>query len=205
MASPRRLSSSTTFTVPSPEGPSSSDVMRRATEPLCEGCAATKRSQAVTKAATEVFMSAAPRPYRQPSRTVGTKGSECHFSSGPEGTTSVWPASTTSGLAVPWRIQRLVTSPCTMVSALKPSGTRRSMITCWHPSSAGVMDLRAISALASSSVSFFKGDLPGEELPVHDPVAEQAVERVPEGRGPVLLEAEVADPREAVARERDRE
>src|SRR3954469_10201497 len=132
---------------------------------------------------------------------VGMNGSECHFSSGPEGTTSVCPASTTSGRAVPCRIQRFVTSPCTKVSALNPSGTRRSMIIFWHPSSAGVMDLRAISALASSSVSFFKGDLPGEELPVHDPVAEEAVARVLEGRRAVLLEPEVADPCEAVARD----
>src|SRR3954463_4472476 len=88
-----------------------------------------------------------------------------------------------------------------MVSALNPSGTRRSMIISWHPSSAGVMDLRAISALASSRVSFFKGDLPGEELPIHDPVAEEAVRRVPEGPGAVLLEPEVARPPKAVARE----
>src|SRR3954454_773466 len=86
-----------------------------------------------------------------------------------------------------------------MVSALNPSGTRRSMIISWHPSSAGVMDLRAISALASSSVSFFKGDLSGEQLCVHHPVAAQAVERVLEGGGTVLLEDEMAAPGDPVA------
>ena len=42
-------------------------------------------------------MSAAPRPYRRPSRCVGTKGSLVHRSSGPVGTTSVWPAKTSVG------------------------------------------------------------------------------------------------------------
>src|SRR3954454_21291285 len=87
-----------------------------------------------------------------------------------------------------------------MVSALNPSGTRRSMIISWHPSSAGVMDLRAISALASSSVSFFKGDLPGEELPVHDPVAGEAVGGGAEGGGAFLLEQEGPPPRKTVPR-----
>ena len=37
-------------------------------------------------------MSDAPRPYSLPSRCVGVKGSLLHWSSGPVGTTSVWPA-----------------------------------------------------------------------------------------------------------------
>src|SRR5690349_16598766 len=156
MASPRALNASTTRTVPSTEGPSSSDVTRSAIEPGCEGCAPTKRSAAVTNAAMDVFMSAAPRPYRFPSRIVGTKGSECHFSSGPGGTTSVWPARATTGRAVPWRIHRFTTSLQRNTSAWKPSGSSRSMIICWQPESSGVMDLRRIRAWASSSVSFFK-------------------------------------------------
>jgi hypothetical protein len=48
-------------TVPSVASPSSSEVSRKASEPGC-GWAATKASVAVTKAASEDFMSAAPRP-----------------------------------------------------------------------------------------------------------------------------------------------
>src|SRR5450631_1502888 len=86
---------------------------------------------------------------------VGSKGSECHFSIGPAGTTSVCPARTTSGFASPWRMKRFTTSPHLNTSALKPRGTSRSMMSCWHPASSGVTDLRAMSALASSRVSFF--------------------------------------------------
>src|SRR5882672_3446930 len=62
MRSLRLFSSSTTFTVPSTAGPSSSEVIRSAIEPLCEPCLARKSSTATTKAAIEVFMSAAPGP-----------------------------------------------------------------------------------------------------------------------------------------------
>src|SRR5471032_1460681 len=87
---------------------------------------------------------------------VGSKGSECHFSMGPAGTTSVCPARTTRGFALPWRMRRFATSPHLNTSALKPRGTSRSMMSCWHPASSGVTDLRAMSAFASSRVSFFK-------------------------------------------------
>ena len=73
-------------------------------------------------------MSAAPRPYSWPSRWVGTKGSLRQCSSGPVGTTSVWPAKASVG---PGRLprrsaHRLVTrkssGPQTSVSQAKPSG-----------------------------------------------------------------------------------
>ena len=47
------------------------------------------------------------------------KGSECHWSSGPVGTTSVWPANTNTGEAVPRRSQRFVTPFEAIVSAAK--------------------------------------------------------------------------------------
>ncbi|MNB97626.1 hypothetical protein D3C75_448580 [compost metagenome] len=53
---------SMTRTVPLMKGPSSSEVMRKAMEPLWSGCSATKRSVATTMAASDPFMSAAPRP-----------------------------------------------------------------------------------------------------------------------------------------------
>src|SRR5215207_2858869 len=99
-------------------------------------------------------------------------------------------------------MKRLVTPPDAKTSGTNPSGASRSMMTCWQPWSSGVTDLRRISARASSSVSFFKADLPGEELPVHHPVAPEAPERIGEGGGAVLLEGEVAHPREAVAGDR---
>src|SRR5262245_58837705 len=44
-------------------------------------------------------------------------------------------------------------------------------------------------------------DLPGPDVLVHHEISHQAVERVLEGGRAVLLEEEVADPREAVARQ----
>ena len=42
-------------------------------------------------------MSAEPRPYSLPSRSVGVNGSLSHCSTGPVGTTSVWPAKQITG------------------------------------------------------------------------------------------------------------
>ena len=84
-----RVSASTTLTVPSVAGPSSSEVKSRAIEPRCAAFSLTNCSAATTNAATELFMSAAPRPYSVPLRIVGLNGSDDHLSSGPEGTTSV--------------------------------------------------------------------------------------------------------------------
>ncbi len=61
-ASPRAARASTTLTVPSVAMPSSSLVMRKAMDPRCPGWARTKPSVAVTMAAMDPFMSAAPRP-----------------------------------------------------------------------------------------------------------------------------------------------
>src|SRR5436190_16332172 len=96
-------------------------------------------------------MSAAPRPWSLPSRTVGTKGSECHSLSGPVGTTSVCPAKQTTGCPLPRRAQRLVTAPNFIASHLNPACDRRAARSCWQPPSSGVIDLRAMSSLASSS------------------------------------------------------
>ena len=70
-------------------------------------------------------MSAAPRPYSMPSRMVGVNGSLCHLSTGPVGTTSVWPAKHISGPLLPRRAHRLSTSPQRIFSSLKPSFSRR--------------------------------------------------------------------------------
>src|SRR5205085_4420426 len=45
---------------------------------------------------------------------------------------------------------------------------------------------------------------PSQQIAKHDPVAKEAVPRVRERRGAVLLEEEVTDPGEAIARERCR-
>ncbi len=68
---------------------------QRDRQPAWSGAARRNSSTATTKAAIEVFMSPAPRPYSLPSRWVGMNGSLVHCSSGPVGTTSVWPANTT--------------------------------------------------------------------------------------------------------------
>ena len=83
--------------------PSSSEVMSKPIEPWWLGLSRTNASMLVTNAANDVFMSAAPRAYSMPSTMVGSNGGVCHFSMGPDGTTSVWPANTNSGLAVPLR------------------------------------------------------------------------------------------------------
>src|SRR5271169_72873 len=139
-------------TVPSTAMPSSSEVSSRAMEPWCCGWRDTNFSIEVTKAASEPFMSAAPRPYSMPSSTVGVNGSLCHFSTGPVGTTSVCPAKHTTGLLLPRRAHRLSTSPQRINSSLKPSGCRREPISSRHPSSLGVSERREISCCASSSV-----------------------------------------------------
>src|SRR5260221_242300 len=149
MRSPRLFSSSTTFEVPSTAGPSSSEVINRAIDPLCEGCFATNCSTATTKAAIEVFMSAAPRPKSFPARSVGTKGSLAHFSSGPVGTTSVWPTKHSRGRASPRLAQRLVTSPRRTGSSANPTRARRAARNSWQPPSSGVTERRAISSRAS--------------------------------------------------------
>src|SRR5690348_11151091 len=43
---------------------------------------------------------------------------------------------------------------------------------------------------------------PAQDVGVHDPVAGEAVERMAEGRRPVLLEREMADPCEPIAEQR---
>ena len=51
-------------------------------------------STANTIAAIPPFMSHAPRPYRSPSRTTPTNGSEAHSETGAADTTSMWPLNT---------------------------------------------------------------------------------------------------------------
>jgi hypothetical protein len=62
MVSPWFFMRSTMRAVPSTEGPSSSEVMRNAIEPEWRGLSSRNLSVATTKAASEDFMSAAPRP-----------------------------------------------------------------------------------------------------------------------------------------------
>ena len=107
---------------------------------------------AVTMAAREVFMSAAPRPYSRPSRSVGTNGSDSHWSSGPVGTTSVCPAKQTSGAPVPRRAQRFVTPLLSSGSSRKPSALQSL---AEHGLAAGV--LRRHRAARDQRARKFKG------------------------------------------------
>ena len=155
--------------------------MRKAMDKAGWGCTAKNSSTATTIAAIEAFMSAAPRPYSLPARCVGVKGWLCHCSSGPVGTTSVWPAKTSvltgasensefaigsiaagagadcaRGLKPSNFAHKLVTrkfcGPLTMVSHLKPKGASRAIKMAWQFASSGVMEGREISCSASRSV-----------------------------------------------------
>ena len=119
-------SRSITRRVPSSAGPSSSLVTRNAIDPRGSGRRAVNRSQAVTIAARLPFMSAAPRPWRKPSRRTGSNGGVVQASSGPGGTTSVWPRNTNRGGSVPLRAQRLLTAPNGIGRVRNPSGRKCS-------------------------------------------------------------------------------
>src|SRR5690348_13454094 len=56
--------------------------------------------------------------------------------------------------------------------------------------------------LAGQDPPYSKDDPPPQDLPEHHPVADQAVERMPERRRAVLLVDEVAEPGESVAAKR---
>src|SRR5690242_13180469 len=82
------------------------------------------------------------------------KGSLSHLSSGPVGTTSVWPAKHSRGAFVPRRAHRLSTSPQRIFSMAKPIFFNRSISMSWQPLSNGVSERQAISSWARASVSF---------------------------------------------------
>ena len=157
---PRCASTRTTCCVPCSDGPSSSLVSSKATVPGWPGWAATNSSAATVMQATAVFMSAAPRPKSRPSRCVGTKGSLCQCSSGPVGTTSVWPASTRvgPGTAPTCTAQRLATrassGPASRVSQTKPAACSRAASSAWLPPSAGVTERQAIRASVRRSAAW---------------------------------------------------
>src|SRR5579859_1703940 len=108
-------------------------------------------------AARPPFMSAVPRPKSRPSRSVGAKGSELHCSAGPLGTTSVCPANTRSGAALPRRAQKLSTLPKRMGSMSNPSFLSLAAMMAWQPSSSGVRERRATSSLVNSSTVLMDG------------------------------------------------
>ena len=103
-------------------------------------------------AATDTFMSAAPRPNRSPSRSVGVNGSLVHRSTGPGGTTSTCPARQTSGAPVPRRAQRLRTAPRSIRSHVNPAAASRAPSSSRQPASSGVSERQAMSCFARSSV-----------------------------------------------------
>lgn len=137
---------STTFTVPSTEGPSSSLVSKKAIENRGWASCRKNSSVATTMAAKEVFMSLAPRPNNLPSRWLGVKGSVVHLSKGPVGTTSVWPANTKVG---PFGEQRLIahrlltlklSGPKFKRCESKSKAFKRSPKISRHPASSGLTE-----------------------------------------------------------------
>ena len=84
---------------------------------------------ATTMAASEAFMSQAPRPNNLPFRWVGVKGSLVHLFKGPVGTTSTWPAKAKVCLEVPVRLAHKfltlkVSGPQSITSHSKPKGSK---------------------------------------------------------------------------------
>ncbi len=63
------------------------------TSPLGRSPAARKHFAAMMMAATPLFMSEEPRPYKRPSTMSAESGPCSQASSGPFGTVSVWPLS----------------------------------------------------------------------------------------------------------------
>ena len=129
------------------------------------GCLATNSSTATTKAAIDVFMSLAPRPKSLPPWCVGENGGLVHWSNGPVGTTSVWPANTnvlialdadsTATLALFAHKLRTLNEagPLSIHSNVKPNGASRAAITSMQPASSGVFDCAAISCSVRRMVS----------------------------------------------------
>src|SRR5690606_20776944 len=62
--------------------------------------------------------------------------------------------------------------------------------------------VRSFRRKAAGRETKSESDAADEDVAVHDPVAQEAVPRMPEGGRLVVLEEEVADPGEAVAGER---
>jgi len=131
---------------------------------------------ATTIAATEPFMSAAPRPYNKPSRTVGSNGGLAQAPCGPGGTTSVWPRKASTGPPVPCVAQRLSTSPKRMCRQVKPAAASLAEIIAWQPSSTGVTDGWRIKSRARSRTAGMAGIVHGAGITAYPLVsAMQAV------------------------------
>ena len=81
---------------------------------------------------------------------TGTNGSVRQSSSGPVGTTSVWPAKQNTGPPRPRLAQKLSTGPKRSVSTLKPRASSRSIINAWQPPSVGLTEARDINSCVSS-------------------------------------------------------
>ena len=177
LSSAQRMS----LTVPLIDGPSSSPVTRKLIEPG-KAPRTTKRRAAAAAAAIPPFISQAPRPQSAPSATSAANGPNRQRASSPGGTTSVCPAKTKFGAAVPYRAWRLRTSGVpgsekVTSSAEKPASARRSRSQGSAPASAGVTEGKAIRARAMSSAEGARGISLGSfhSPPLLGKVAAQAV------------------------------
>ncbi len=112
-------------------------------------------------------MSLAPRPNNLPSRCVGVNGSLVHCCNGPVGTTSTCPANANVWPEVPALLaQRLRTrkwsGPKSMMSQLKPMGSKCALIKAVQPPSSGVTEGREISCSVKRSVALMMIFLNGQ-------------------------------------------
>ena len=121
MPASARTPCSTAARLPAPPD-SSSVTVHTTTSPASRTPRRCSVSRATTMAATPPFMSAAPRPYSQPSRSVSAKGSLCHSSRGATSTASMWPLS--SRLRPPPEPARTAAS-CGRPAKSRPGATKR--------------------------------------------------------------------------------
>ena len=112
-------------------------------------CAMASGNAATIIAASEPFISAAPRPNNMPSRMVGSNGGLIQRSASPGGTTSVCPAKANVS-PCPRHAQKFCVSAKSMRSTVKPIACKRSINKAWHPASSGLREGRRISCCVSS-------------------------------------------------------
>src|SRR5574343_1634743 len=155
---------SATRRTPSMASPSSSEVSNSAMVPACAGCSAMICSMASTNAATEPFMSAAPRPYSRPSRISGRNGSEVQSAGSPAGTTSVWPSSSVTGAPCPCVTNRFLTAPKSRRWQSHPALASRSAMSSMQPASSGVSERLAINSCVRASTSIMAASSLGEQF-----------------------------------------
>src|SRR5579871_5843215 len=121
--------------------PSSSATKASRTTPPSRTPASRSARTAVIAAAMPPFMSAAPRPWSRPSRTMPANGGTDHCAGSPSVTTSVCPSKMSTGAA---------TEPCQSATTLGRPGAASSTVT-WRSSARSSRSTRAAAGASPGS------------------------------------------------------